>query len=377
MENKRPVRLTGLAVVLLVVVVCIVAYFLATRIVDANVPQLDTAIPIPASSNHQIEPLGNGLVYYDGSTLHAMDARGRQIWSYPAGAGASFNVSEGGVCTWSGMKLSLLNRETGSVLFSGNLNEGNIIDAKLGRAYAAVQVEAENSSNQPLSDASRAHSSHMLLLDAGGRRVDKIDLLNQTPVDFGFFNADQLFWVMSLDTQGTLPICVIRSYKPGRMLNGEVKDEEQTLYTASFQASKIRVAGLKYVKDYDYYGVERPNSRILVYGWYMTDMDTDENGPTMAFSPVSQTADVGISDIRVIRDQQDTRIHLPEQAEQVFVKNGSIYAFSRDRVMILPYGAQVAQVYGLPMVIERVIDLTDGHSAIVQSGQNIFLIPLH
>lgn len=376
MENKRPIRLSWIAVLVVVAILCFGAYFIARRIVDARSPRLYDAISIPATANQPIEPLGSGSLYYDGSSLHAIDSSGRQIWSYPAGSLAEFSVGAGGVATWSGAALSLLNAQTGAALFSNTL-AGNIITAKFGKDYAAVQIEQAGNETKVLSEAQREHNSIMLILDSGGRQVDEIKLSNQTVLDSGFFSNDQLFWTMSLNTEGTVPICIISSYKPGRLLAGRISDTEQVLYHAMFLSSKIRVTGETHVKDYDNFGNEIVKNRILVYGWCLVDVDETQDVPTMAFVPTGQAdGTTGITDIRTIQEQTVKTIRLPNAAKQVFVSGSTVYAFSNDRVMVCRSGALEPDTFWLPRQIDKIVALTENHTAIATSGTSVFMIPL-
>ncbi len=376
MENRRPIRLSLIAVLVVVVLLSMAAYFIANRIVDASSPRLREATSLPATANQVIKPLGSGCIYYDGGTLHALDERGRQIWSYPAGSMADFSVGDGGVAVWSGTMLSLLNAQNGTSSYSGNI-EGSVIDARFGKTFVAVQIAQKGSETKNLTDAQKEHNTTLLILDANAHQVDPIAMPNQTVLDFGFFSNDQLFWSMSLNTEGTVPICKVRSHKPGRMELGSFEDTEQVLYSVSFQSNEIRVVGDTYVKDYDYQGKEIAENRILVYGWCMFDRDPHQDNPMMVFVPISQAdGTAGISDLRTIKGQQEQSIRLPMAAKQVFVRNDTVYAFSNERVMVCRAGAIEPEIYGLPLTIDKVVSLTDNHAAIVTSGVSTYMIPL-
>ncbi len=361
MANKPTRRLSWIAVLLLVSLVCTVAYFLANQIVNARMPRLSNAISVPARSNQYIEALGNGMIYYDGSSLHALDGRGRQIWSYACGSLADYSVSDGGVATWTGTMLSLLPPGSGTALYSGN-QEKAILDARLGKSFAAVQLGEE-------------HNSTMLILDTNGRQIDKIELPNQTVLDFGFFRNGSLLWVMSLDTEGTALLGTINTYKPGKMLAGTIEDDTQLIYDVSFQSAKVRVVGLNDIRDYDYIRDEIRDNRILVYGWKMVATDKSQADPLMVFVPIAQAEGAGITDLRVIQGQDDQSIRLPGTASQVFARGETIYAFAQDRVMVVNLRSPEPVVYQLPVLIDRVVALTDNHSAIVTSGSAVYMIP--
>lgn len=379
MENKPTRRLSWIAVLGLVFVLCLLAYFLANQFVNMSTNRLKDAIAIAARSDQNIKALGDGLIFYDGGTLHALDGRGRQIWSYGAGSYANFSVSDAGVATWSGTMLSLLPADSGIALFSGQV-ESDVLEARMSRSYAAVQVMPKPDLTGQNQGELTEHNSTMLILDLGGRQVDRIELKRQTVLDFGFFSNGRLFWVMSLDTEGTVPICTITTYRPGQVLTGELSDTSQVIYRVLFQQQKVRTVGDTYIKDFDYQNREIAANQILVYGWYLIDVDdTDPNNPLMLFVPTNQSdGGVGVNDIRIIRGQEDQRVRLPGTATQVFASGNAVYAFTvnSDRVTVWQVGASEPTTYQLPLFIDGVLALTKNHSAIVTAGSGVYMIPL-
>lgn len=363
MEKKPSRPLSWVAVLLVVCLICGAAYLTARQIVAARTSLLRDAIEVTAKPGQAIAPLGDGMIYYDGTTLHALDARGRQIWSYSPGSGAEFDVGDGGVAVWAGENISLLNAETGATLFSGPV-ESAVLSARLGETYSAVQTGTE-------------HNSVMLILDSAGRQVDRIELNSQTVLDFGFFSGGTLFWVMSLNTEGTLPICSISTYRPGKMLTGTIYDSQQVIYEVLFQSSQIRAVGTTHIKEYDYTGKENAGNRMLVYGWYLMDLDQDQAEPLMVFAPNDQAdGSQPLNDVRMIRGQQDCAVRLPYAASQVFARGDKMYAFSGSYVMVTQMGNAVPDIYTLPVPVSEVMGVTQAGAAIVSSGSAVYMVPL-
>lgn len=361
-EKKPTKRLSWMAVLLIVAVLCTGSFLLARWIVDVRQPVLRNATELTALPGQNIKPLGSGVLYHDGTTLHALNARGQQTWTYTAGVGADFSIGLGGVATWTDTTLSLLD-VNGKTLFSGNLDQP-ILHAYLGTEYAAVQTGAE-------------HDSIMLLMETGGRQVMEIDLPSLTVLDFGFFSGGTLFWVMTMNTEGTIPICQISTYRPGKMLAGTVQDSEQILYRVMFQSSQIRAVGSTYLRSYDYTGKELTQYRKLVYGWYLMGVEDDVDNPLMAFVPSGSSGGVSdVSDVRLIRGDVDETIRLPVPCFRLFTKGDQLYAFSNQYVLVYRLGDTKPAAYRLPMVIESVVGVADGNAAIVTSGNAVYLVPL-
>jgi hypothetical protein len=360
--QKKTARLSWVSVALVVALVSLLAYLIANQIVSGRTSALRSATALSARTGQTLEPLGNGLIYNDGTTLHALNGKGLQIWSYAAGSGSDFSVGRGGVAAWQGTMISLLSADQGVPLYSGNL-EDDILAARMDAQYAAAQVGAE-------------HDSIILIFEHGGRQIDRIPLSNQTVLDFGFFYNDSLFWVMSMNTEGTVPTCSISTYKPGKMLAGTITDSQQVLYEVLFQSSKIRAVGTTHIKDFDYTSREMTENRMLVYGWYLMDIDERSDNPLMAFVPVAQAEGAGIQDVRMVRGQTDHAVRLPYSASRVFAREDTIYAFTGQYVMICRMDQVTPQTYALPLYIDDALGITADHQAIVSSGGVIYLVPL-
>ena len=360
--QKKTARLPWLPAILVVALISLMAWLIASQIVERNSGALRTKTALPARTGQQMEPLNDGLIFSDGATLHALNEKGLQIWSYAAGSGSKFSVGKGGVAAWQERTLSLLTADKGTTLYTGTL-EDNILDVRLDSMYAVAQVGTE-------------HSSVMLIMEHGGRQVDRIELANQTVLDFGFFYNGNLFWVMSMDTEGTVPMCSISTYKPGKMLAGTITDTQQVLYEVLFQSSKIRAVGTTHIKDFDYTSRELTEDRILVYGWYLMDIDDEASNPLMAFVPVGQAESGQIQDVRMIRGQVDQSVRLPYPASRVFARDDTIYAFTSQYVSMCRLGQTSPETYAMPIPVDGVEGITRNHQAIVSSGGVMYLVPL-
>ncbi|MGI6172818.1 MAG: hypothetical protein ACOYI8_02840 [Christensenellales bacterium] len=365
MERKK--RRSGFAApaVLIVALLCLLAWFLAKRIVSGGSGTLRTAIELPAKSMYHTETLGDGVLYNDGATLHALNNRGRQIWSFSAGTGADFSVGAGGVATWAGNLITLLGASNGSTLYSSRIEGGSIRSAYLGEIYAAIQIGEERASS-------------IVLLDVGGsKRIDVIDMSKKTVLDFGFFSGGTLFWIMTLDTEGTIPTCSVYTYRPGKTIAGTITDSQQVLYEVLFQSSHVRVVGTTHIKDYDYAGREIVDDRILVYGWYLMGIDDAAENPLMVFAPnEAALSGKGVQDIRIIHGQVDRAVRLPYPATKLLPCGDAVYAFNNQFVMVCRPGSATPERYALPMYVDSVLGLTDDHRAIVTYNGSVYIVPL-
>lgn len=365
MERYRRRRVPWTIVLLIIVLCCAIAFGgsrviarvrSATSFAHTKVLQLDSA--------QALEAVSDGFVYYDGAAIVKMDARGDSQWSYMMGANAEFSATDAGVAAWSGQKLTIIDGETGVTGYSGAM-DADVLSAHVGREYAAVLVGPE-------------HNSTIVLMETGGRKVDSITLSDQTVIDYGFFYNDTLFWIMTLDTNGTAPSCTVSTYRPGRRIVGSISDSEQLLYSATFQSNQIMVAGDTHLKVFTYNGTEETAKRRLIYGWTMAACDTKSDSPMMAFVPNGQyDSGAEMRDIRMIRGAQEQVVRMPYGCGALVAQGDRVYGFSgAGYVMIAQMGRQKVDAYQLPIYFDAVYGVTSDNVAILGYGGTIYLVSL-
>ena len=365
MERNRNGRLPWTIVLLICVLCCAVAWggaLLINRVRSAS--SFGSTRTLPLSGVQSLVTLSDGFVYYDGSAIAKVGDDGNTRWSYMVGSGADFDASDAGVAAWIGQKLTIIDGASGVTAYSGNM-DANVLSAHVGKEYAAVLLEPE-------------HNSTIVLMETGGRRVDSITLSDQTVIDYGFFYNDTLFWVMTLDTNGTAPSCTVNTYRPGRRLVGSITDSEQLLYRALFQSSQICVVGDTNLKIFNYNGVEEPDKRELVYGWTLADADRSSDSPLMAFTPNGQyDGDVAIRDLRLIRGSTEQIVRMPYSCSRVVVRGDRVYGFSTEGyAMIAVLGRQKVSAYPLPLQFDQVYGVTRNNVAVLGYGSTVYLVSL-
>ncbi len=359
----KTARLNWLASILVAAVATLVAVLLGKGLAGDPSTTLDKAILLPCSGEREIQILEEGVVYSDGTTLHALGESGSQIWSCAVGADMGFSVSDGGVAAWSRDRLYLLNSSNGSPFYSGGLGR-DILSCKLGKTYAAVLTGTET-------DAT------LLILERGGRLVDTIPLAPEIVMDYGFFENGSMLWVTTINTEGTTPLSSISTYRPGRTMAGNVQDADQTIYRVFFQSQAICAVGTTYARFYDYNGNEKTADRLLVYGWYLTAVGGSNEKPLMVYAPISQTdVTMSVSDVRVVYGSMDKVIRMPFACTALASMDTTIYGVNRQYVMICTAADTQPVTYALPVRADRLIGITSGHSLAVVSGNEVYLVPL-
>ena len=365
METRRNQRNPWAIVLLIVLMTCMAAYgaaYLFTRVFGQDTFGHYRAMPI--ANLQKLEATSDGFVYYDGSAVSCVDSEGKMKWSYMVGGSADFSATSSGVAAWSDRTVTLIDGRTGSTTYNG-LMEESVLDAYVGSRYTAVITGEET-------------DPKVTLMENGGRQVNQIVLDDVTVIDFGFFSGGTLLWAMVCDSNGTVPTCTIRTYKPGKEIVGSISDSEQLAYAVQFQQSQVLVTGDVHLKTFDYTGIEDKAKRRLVYGWCLASADETSPDPLMAFVKDAQYSGASdIRDVRMIRSNLDRVIHLPFGCMDVVASGDAIYGFSSDGHMMV-YGAADSQArsFQLGVRIDKVYGVTADGVAIVGDGSTVYMIRL-
>ncbi|MBQ8087166.1 MAG: hypothetical protein IJ074_11615 [Clostridia bacterium] len=365
MERDRRGRLPWAIVLIIIAFSCIIAYSAAWIVRQSGGAQgFASYSSIRLDSARKLQTVKDGFVYYDGSSITKVGSGANIQWSYVVGANADFEANESGVASWVGGKLTLIDPSNGAPSYSGTL-DGDILSARVGSEYAAAVLGPE-------------HDSTIILMETGGRRVDSITLSNQTVVDYGFFYKDSLFWVMTLDTNGTAPACTVSTYRPGKRLVGSITDSEQTLYHVNFQSSQICCTGNTYMRVYAYNGTEEAAKRKLVYGWTLVDADTGSDNPLMAFTLNDEFDGASlIRDVRMLRGTEEQTVRMPYGCMDIVASEDKIYGFSTDGyIMIGRMGQQRVDAYQISLKFDQVYGVINGNIAVLGNGNEIYLLSL-
>ncbi len=360
-SGKRPWTI----VLLILAMVCALSYGIALLFQNAfagNSLGHSRALNIANIQDLQTTP--TGFVYYDGSTVSAIDSNGRVDWSYLVGGNAGFEATDYGVAAWVDSTITLIDGKSGSTTYNGTMSQ-NVIGAHIGEKYTAILIGEEGNST-------------IVLMENGGKQINQIVLDNLLAVDYGFFSDGTLLWVMVCDTNGTVPTCNIQTYRPGKEIVGSISDTEQLAYAVMFQSSKVCVVGDVYYKVYDYAGMEDTSLRKLIYGWYLTDADDSVSDPLMVLVNDAQCkGDSDIQDVRIMRSDLDQIVRFPFGCKRVLAVDSTIYGFSSDgHLMIMRTDEASPRAYKLEITIDEVYGVTRNGVAVLRSGGTIYLVDL-
>lgn len=349
---------------LIALLLAAVTFFVALIIKHAPNAPLESAVRLNTSGLGDVQVEGENIYYIEAGSLHCVSSSGDFKWNVSVDKTSRFNVSSKGVAVWNGSRLRIVDIKTGVIRGTPSVN-GDILSAVVGDVYAAVVIAPE-------------HNSTVLLTDLNGNIVDELtDFKDVTVLDCGFFEGRELFWIMTLDSTGSLPSCKISTFKPGKRETGSITDMEQVIYKVMFRSNHICAVGTDYMRVYDYTGAEQTAQRTMVYGWYLEHVEPGNENPLMLFVPNAQAGEsMAIKDIRCIKGSEERMLHFPVACTQLCSYNGTIYGFAGNRLAVANYPGTSSNVYALPLNVNEVIGITSDRTAAVVSGSSIYLIKL-
>ena len=325
---------------------------------------------LPCYSNQSVTPFRDGLVYYDGASIHHLSSTGTIRWSFPAGSDIQFSVGPTHIAIWSGRQLFLVDRN-GNATYNESL-ESEVQFARVGDRYAAVIVGADT-------------EPKLIVKDLNGYQVDvEAEAYSGLLIlDAGFFgDQGEYMWTLSLDVFGTAPNTVLNTFQVGKMNTGAISLGESMTYKVLYENTRLRVFTTQQVYTYDYKCVQDTNATMLVYGWKLIDYEIPERGRAkLLLAPTSQTSsEQVISELRVLEGDRDKRYTLPAKCVGANMYNGNIYAVAGDYIYRADTNSQRFFGYRIPGntggEITACYGITSDGKMLLASGESMYALSL-
>ena len=324
---------------------------------------------LPCYSNQSVTPFSDGMVYYDGASIHHLSSGGTIRWSFPAGSDINFFCGPTHLALWSGRQLFLIDKN-GNATYNESL-EGEVQFARVGERYAAVVVGADT-------------EPKLIVKDLNGAQVDveADEYSGLMLLDVGFFgDQGEYMWTLALDVFGTAPNTVLNTFQVGKMNTGKISLGEAMTYKVLYENTRLRVFSTQQVYTYDYRCSQDTNATMLVYGWKLIDYEIPERGRAkLLLAPTSQTSSTQvISELRVLEGDTDKRYTLPAKCVGAHIHNGNIYAVSGDYVYRADTGSQRFFAYRIPGdygAVTACYGITGDGKMLLASGESMFALTL-
>ena len=325
---------------------------------------------LPCYSNQSVTPFRDGMVYYDGASIHHLSSSGTIRWSFPAGSDIYFSVGPTHIAVWTGRQLFLIDKN-GNATYNESL-EGIVQFARVGERYAAVVVGEDT-------------EPKLIIKDLNGAQVDvETEAYSSLMIlDVGFFgDQGEYMWTLALDMFGTAPNTILNTFQVGKMNTGAISLGEYMTYKVLYENTKLRVFSTQQVYTYDYKCVQDTNATMLVYGWKLIDYEIPERGRAkLLLAPTGQTSSTQvISELRVLEGDRDKRYTLPDKCVGAYMYNGNIYAVSGEYIYRADTNSQRFFGYKIPGSangeITACYGITSDGKMLLASGETMYALSL-
>ncbi len=367
MESFKGDKLQKVKIALVIAAILVVAIAIAYQAGAFGSTRKLSAKRLRPVVTQNVTPMGDRILYYDGTTLFCLSSNGTELWKYVLGSGAGFSVSDRLVAAWSGGSLHILDRN-GRVTYNDRLAD-TIQFAKAGSKYVAAVT-------------GDTLSPTLVIKDANGLAVDSESVAyeNKVLLDVGFFEGGDYLWTTGLDVLGVAPLTVMNIYRVGEMNTGEVELGEEITYSVLYSGKKLYVINTRDIEVYDSRGTLDPFAKQLVYGWRLIDSLTGSGDATMLFAPVNQTSQTSnITELRVLTGtKKDSRYTLPDNCVGAGIWGSTVFAFSGDILYRADLSAQrfSALQTTIPDTITGYIGLLSNGVALVSCGDDVWAVTL-
>jgi len=329
-----------------------------------------TALSLPCYAHQDVTVFQDGVLYYDGASIHFVNAGGGIEWSYPVGDGASFSVSEDHLVIWAGTQLFIVDAK-GKPSYNESM-EAPIQFARIGKKYAAVVTGDDLKATLTVKDLQGSQ------VDTEFEAFDGMLLL-----DCGFYGSNnEYMWTLAYDVYNPAIATIMHTYQVGAMNTGEVNLGEHLAYKVIYADSMLNVFTTQQMYIYDYKGAQSVNDTRLVYGWKYLDHAVPERGATQfLLAPTAQTSSVqSITELRVFSSALDRRYTLPSSCVGAAIDAGRIFAVSDQYLYAGKVASQRFYAYDMNLPDERLatsfVGLTNNGYAIVISNNEVFSVSL-
>ena len=329
-----------------------------------------SALSLPCYAHQDVTVFQDGVLYYDGASIHFVNAGGGIEWSYPVGDGASFTVSEDHLVIWAGTQLFIVDAK-GRPSYNESM-EAPIQFARIGKKYAVVVTGEDLKATVTVKDLQGTQ------VDAETEAYDGMFLL-----DCGFYgNNNEYLWTLSYDVYNPAIATIMHTYQVGQMNTGEVNLGEHLAYKVIYADNMLNVFTTQQMYIYDYKGVQNVNDTMLVYGWKYLDHSVPERGATQfLLAPTAQTSSVqSITELRVFSSTLDRRYTLPSSCVGAAIDGGRIYAFSENYLYAGSVNSQRFYAHDMNLPDDRpvtgFVGLTDNGYAVVISNNEVYSVSL-
>ncbi len=285
----------------------------------------DSFTALDLSESAEIDAYDEASIYYlKGTSLYRIDKNNEIVWTSKFSSDKlELAVGKKIVC--------LYNEQTATILDADKNPLFNIPSSD----FIISEVVCGESSVALLSYIKGESTQYIRIFDMDGKEVDRVELPNTTVLKFGFYGADNL-WYLTLDTTGVEPICRITTMSPTQQkITGLHEVYGQLVSDVCFFESDVYISDTNSLIAYDTFGEKI--AEWLVYGSKQVDTYTTKDDLILAYVPTT-SIDGSIYTVRILScSGTDLSIQLPSGIEYFALSEKHVYCFSESIIYLYDY----------------------------------------
>jgi len=203
---------------------------------------------------------------------------------------------------------------------------------------------------------------------AGAASADALDYSDGKVLNFGFHTegGNELLWAVTVATAQSRPVFVVKmhDYAGGGAMRYLPSFFDQAIERIFFTEDSIFVAGTQDLVRYTLTG-GREKYRVRIFGQSVLDMGTSSGGVSFLLQPRGENF---LRTLRVLTVAESdyageslVSLHLPDAPVSAFLQNGSLYAFTSERLYGFNYAGRSILDLELPATPLRVRAVGQAH----------------
>ncbi len=320
-RHKRMRRRTSILIVIIIVVAAVAGVLLyLDNFTDFSfskplLKETETRLPDTAVAS------SGGILYMRDGTLYALDKSGSSLWELRQDlADPKVACSEQIICLYAQKSLQALSFDK-QPLFSTSL-DSDILGVRCANAAVAALTSAAD-------EAGTVQYYIYLYNDKGEAAAQRIELAAKPVLDFGFNAGGDLFWVLSLDSSGVVPVSYITTYKTDGSITGSIEIDTQVIEKVYVTSDSIFASGTNNLLSYSYVGAKQGDA--LIYGWKPAGASVDAGSLKAAY--VSRASLATIESARIYAsDLSYQTVHLPRDVFSLALSQTKLFAYTPNEI---------------------------------------------
>lgn len=329
-------------------------------LLSGSVHALDVSLPDNVVANE------HGLLYNQADTLYLRDtSTGAEIWRQELELQEATTVASSDfICNYAGKSLQLMDYNKNQI-FSTAI-DSEILGAAVGNSTVAVLTSSVNEQNEKI------YLATLFNANGKGEQLGQASFSTREVIDFGFYGDTDMFWSLTLDVSGIVPVSHVTTYKQDGSMTYNIQINSQVVEDVFITDNAFFTSGTSALTSYSYFNTKQAEQQI--YGWKNAAGSVTSQAVKLAYIPRSTVSDIDA--VKVYNtDLESLHIRLPRGVISLAVTQNRLYAFTADIVYVYTMEGALEKQVALESPINRAQQVSDT-CAVLWDQQKSYLMDL-